>query len=320
MNENIHIKKHEPFTSLPKAIRFISFQNEDGTNIRIDSYHKDILLLMGEMEDFYKSLSQIARDLNIGITTVKKKINELLLPTVEMGVPLVHKSTFIDNQNQKRCQYELFFHQSKLGMLYERFFDKDNGSSERNRWLNQWDISEKGGGSPDDQGGGSPDDQGVGRQTATNKTKENKTNINIEDTYVSSSQTDKSVRKKPSLKYNRDRKEFENMSEEFLDSLKKIAPSVNINTELERIKDWLLTHPNGKRKKAFERFIKQWIKKAEDTIQYNKIIINKKRGNLEWELSQKKKLNQSNTEHLEAGTKMQTLEELKCLELTTNNY
>jgi len=148
-----------------------------------------------------------------------------------------------------------------------------------------------------------------------------KPDTNTKDTYVSFPELDKQVQKSnDKIKFNRDKKEFENMSEEFLDSLKKIAPSVNINTELERIKDWLLTHPNGKRKKAFERFIKQWIKKAEDTIQYNKIKINKKRGNLEWELSQKKKLNQYNTEHLEAGTKMQKLEELKCLELTTKNY
>jgi hypothetical protein len=138
---------------------------------------------------------------------------------------------------------------------------------------------------------------------------------NIEDTNVSSFRTEKSGSGKPTkIKYNRDKKEFENISEEFIKELKKVAPSVNLDLEFERIKDWLNTNPSGKRKKAFERFLKSWLSKSEDQIQYNNRNNNSKnKKDLKWELLQKNKYMTSNSEHSEEDSQTQTSPELRSL-------
>jgi hypothetical protein len=167
------VKIHYPFLALPKITRYLSFIDENGERRRYTAYHRDFLLHLLEVPEFYQGGRRAAKDLGMAHSTYKKIKKELSLPTVELGVSLIHVSEFRDLKNNTRHQIEVFWCQVEMAAYYEKLFG-DDGEIYRNNWIGLWDETVK----LKKCLSGPRNGPRVGRETAHNKTKDNQTKNN----------------------------------------------------------------------------------------------------------------------------------------------
>lgn len=129
-----------PYVQVPKILRFLSFIcPKTGKPMRYNQHHIAFIVYCSECEEHYKSLETAARELGWSKPTVVKIRNELALPAVELGVPIIVCSKFTDLQNEPRTQIEVCPYQEKMGAYFDQLYDKENGCSFRDRWLCQWE-------------------------------------------------------------------------------------------------------------------------------------------------------------------------------------
>lgn len=134
---------HVPFTQSPIIFRFLSFVNDKGEEERYGGDHLLLLSHATEMPEHYKSVRVSAKELGWSTTTYIKKRNELCKPTVEMGVPLMVISKFRDSKNKERVLTECFPYQEEMARYYNKLFNPKTGRSERERWINQWELAKE---------------------------------------------------------------------------------------------------------------------------------------------------------------------------------
>ena len=67
----------------------------------------------------------------------------------------------------------------------------------------------------------------------------------------------------PQILFDFEKRKFLNIKEEDIEDWRKAYPACDIETELEGMKQWLLSNPN-KRKKLYRRFITNWLSRSQE--------------------------------------------------------
>ena len=109
---------------IPKILRHLSFKKEDGSEKRITLKHIGFLAYLLETES-YKSMQTMKKELGMCQVDIESIIEDLCLPTVELGVPLVVSSGFKDSWNNDGIILEVFPYQGKMGALFEELYNKE---------------------------------------------------------------------------------------------------------------------------------------------------------------------------------------------------
>jgi len=262
-----------PYVQVPKVLRFLSFKKEDGTEIRINENHITLIFYLYELQECYKSFTTIERELGWGREKVNNIKKEIQLPTVELGVPIVVVSKFIDRKNNKRNLYEVFPHKQEMLSWYIELYEKENGKDVRDRWVNQWYICK---GSTEIELGGSTEiELGVVRKSNSKEPNTKEPNIKEPKRAFSSKEKHSSKEeekkkapiKKKEIKFNRDTQTFENIPEEFLSSLESSFPLVDKDLAFQKMIIWLNGHNN---RRASKEFIKKWFTGDQESAEYRK--------------------------------------------------